>query len=39
MVLGLFRQVGLLNSLSDLKQQRAARSTPMDRIMRLPVMR
>jgi len=39
MILGLYRQVGPHNSLSDLKQQRAVRSTPMDWIMRLPVMR
>jgi hypothetical protein len=39
MILGLYRQVGLLNSLSDLKQRRAVRSSPMDWLTRSPVMR
>jgi hypothetical protein len=39
MVLGLYRQVGRLKSLSDLKQQRAVESSPMDWIARPPVTR
>jgi hypothetical protein len=39
MTLGLYRQVGLVKGLGDLKQRRAVRSSPMDWITRPPVMR